>query len=127
MSHHGGVLLDVEDAVRLRDSPHDAVRDGRASRTAVRDENGNTQTVPSVNHGKGSRWRARYVDDQGREHVKGFARKTDAQHWLNKQVSDQVTGTWTDPKQDGGADAGPLRPFVPRRFGPDCGRFRRRG
>ncbi|WP_264015234.1 tyrosine-type recombinase/integrase [[Mycobacterium] manitobense] len=24
-------------------------------------------------------------------------RKTDAQQWLNKQVSDQVTGTWTDP------------------------------
>lgn len=55
------------------------------------------QNVPSAAYGKGSRWRARYVDDQGREHAKGFARKTDAQTWLNKQVSDQVTGTWTDP------------------------------
>ena len=63
----------------------------------VRDEHGNTQTVPSVNYGKGSRWRARYVDDQGREHAKGFGRKVDAQNWLNQQVSDQVTGTWTDP------------------------------
>lgn len=64
----------------------------------VRDAEGNPQTVPSANYGKGSRWRARYVDDQGREHVKTFARKIDAQHWLNKQVSDQVTGNWTDPR-----------------------------
>jgi integrase len=63
----------------------------------VRDAEGNTQTVPSANHGKGSRWRARYVDDQGGEREKNFGRKTDAQTWLNKQVSDQVTGTWTDP------------------------------
>lgn len=32
----------------------------------------------------------------GKERSKGFGRKTDAQTWLNKQVSDQVTGTWTD-------------------------------
>lgn len=43
------------------------------------------------------RWRARYVDESGKEHAKGFGRKSDAQNWLNKQVSDQVTGTWTDP------------------------------
>jgi hypothetical protein len=64
---------------------------------SVPDEHGNVATVPSANHGKGSRWRARYVDDQGREHEKVFGRKIDAQNWLNKQVSDQITGTWTDP------------------------------
>ncbi|WP_234783129.1 tyrosine-type recombinase/integrase [Mycolicibacter sinensis] len=58
-------------------------------------------TVPSANHGKGSRWRARYVDDLGREHAKAFGRKTDAQSWLNQQVSDQVTGRWTDPDLSG--------------------------
>lgn len=63
----------------------------------VYEADGTTQTVPSANHGKGSRWRARYVDDQGHEHAKSFSRKTDAQGWLNQQVSDQVTGTWTDP------------------------------
>ena len=67
----------------------------------VRDAEGNAQTVPSANHGKGSRWRARYVDDQGREHAKMFARKIDAQKWLDKQVSDHVTGTWSDPKLSG--------------------------
>ena len=67
----------------------------------VRDEHGNTKMVPSGNYGKGSRWRARYVDDSGKEHAEGFSRKTDAQQWLNKQVSDQVTGTWTDPALSG--------------------------
>jgi integrase len=63
----------------------------------VRDADGNTQTVPSASYGKGTRWRARYVDECGGEHAKGFARKVDAQQWLDQQVSDQVTGTWTDP------------------------------
>lgn len=54
-------------------------------------------TLRPVNYGKGMRWRARYVDENGKEHAKGFGKKADAQNWLNKQVSDQVTGTWTDP------------------------------
>jgi integrase len=67
----------------------------------VRDPNGTTRTEQSANYGKGSRWRARYVDDTRKEHAKGFSRKIDAQQWLNKQVSDQVTGTWTDPALSG--------------------------
>jgi integrase len=63
----------------------------------VRDEYGNTQTVPSARNGKGLRWLARYVDDNGKEHTKAFGRKADAQQWLNRQISDQITGTWTDP------------------------------
>lgn len=63
----------------------------------VRGPDGSTRAEQSANWGKGSRWRARYVDDQGREHAKGFGRKVDAQQWLNQQVSDQVTGAWTDP------------------------------
>ena len=67
----------------------------------VKGPDGTIRTEKSANYGKGSRWRARYVDDQGREHAKGFSRKVDAQQWLNKQVSDQVTGTWTDPALSG--------------------------
>lgn len=63
----------------------------------VRLPDGTTKTEQSANYGKGSRWRARYVDDDGREHEKLFGRKVDAQKWLDNQVSDQVTGTWTDP------------------------------
>lgn len=54
--------------------------------------------VPSANHGKGKRWRARYVDDEGREKVKGFDRKVDAQKWLDDITAAQVTGTYVDPK-----------------------------
>jgi hypothetical protein len=36
------------------------------------------QTAPSASHGKGKRWRARYVDDEGKEHAKGFSRNADA-------------------------------------------------
>ena len=67
----------------------------------VRDDLGNTQTVPSANHGKGVRWRARYVDDRGHEHAKAFSRKVDAQQWLDKEISDNITGTSTDLKLSG--------------------------
>ncbi len=68
---------------------------------SVVDADGNSRAERSANYGKGSRWRARYVDDQGREHARGFGTKAAAQTWLNKQISDQVTGTWTDPKLSG--------------------------
>ena len=64
----------------------------------VRDAEGNTQTVPSAAHGKGSRWRARYVDDKGGEHAKGFARKVDAQNWLDGQTAALVSGTHVAPR-----------------------------
>lgn len=54
--------------------------------------------VPSANYGKGKRWRARYVDDRGEEHAKGFARKTDAQNWLDSEVTAKfATGNYVAP------------------------------
>ncbi|HUO36815.1 MAG TPA: site-specific integrase [Mycobacterium sp.] len=44
------------------------------------------------------RWRARYVDDNSREHTKGFGRKVDAQAWLDTVVAAQVTGSYVDPQ-----------------------------
>lgn len=64
----------------------------------VRLPDGSTETVPSAAHGKGLRWRARYVDENGKEHAKGFARKTDATAWLNGVVAAQETGSYVDPK-----------------------------
>jgi integrase len=64
----------------------------------VQAPDGTTRTERSANYGKGSRWRARYVDEQGREHAKGFARKTDAQTWLDAIITAQVTGTYVDPQ-----------------------------
>jgi integrase len=42
-------------------------------------------------------WRARFVDDTGREHAKHFTRKRDAQTWLDAQTTATVTGTYVVP------------------------------
>jgi hypothetical protein len=64
----------------------------------VRDEHGNTQAVPSATYGKRNRWRARYVDDEGREHTKAFARKADAQASLDNDITAKfATGTYVAP------------------------------
>ncbi|MFI2473473.1 tyrosine-type recombinase/integrase [Nocardia xishanensis] len=54
--------------------------------------------MPSKLHGKGKRWRARYVDDTGNEYTKRFARKTDAQRWLDNQVASLVQGIHVAPR-----------------------------
>lgn len=64
----------------------------------IRHEDGTTEKVPSKLHGKGKRWRARYVDGKGREHAKGFARKADAQAWLDGQTSAIVQGVHVAPR-----------------------------
>jgi integrase len=64
----------------------------------VRDENGNSTTVPSAQHGRGSRWRARYVDGDGREHAKQFKVKAKAQAWLDQQTSKIVQGKHIAPR-----------------------------
>lgn len=63
----------------------------------VRDADGNPQTVPSASNGQGKRWRARYVDGDGREVAKGFSRKVDAQRWLDNITATIVTGTYVAP------------------------------
>ena len=55
-------------------------------------------TFRPVKYGKGSRWRARYVDARGNEHEKLFARKDDAKKWLDEITSTIVTGTYVAPK-----------------------------
>ena len=55
----------------------------RNRRAGVEDRWTRADGEPSAAHGTGKRWRARYVDDRGREHAKHFDRKTDAQRWLD--------------------------------------------
>src|SRR6478752_1222272 len=65
----------------------------------IRDEHGNEKKVPSARNGKGKRWRARYVDDEGHEHSKAFDRKVDAQVWLDSEVTAKLaTGTYVAPR-----------------------------
>jgi len=60
----------------------------------VRDQHGNATKVPSARHGRGLRWLARYVDDEGHEHSKSFERKADGQAWLDTVVAPGTRWTW---------------------------------
>jgi len=44
------------------------------------------------------RWRARYRDEAGREHAKHFARKVEAQRWIDEVTTSIVTGQYVDPR-----------------------------
>lgn len=43
-------------------------------------------------------WRARYRDEEGREHARHFRRRQDAQRWLDEVTTAVVTGQYVDPK-----------------------------
>ncbi|MFI6363180.1 tyrosine-type recombinase/integrase [Nocardia sp. NPDC050630] len=62
-----------------------------------RQPDGTVRRVPSKLDGKGKRWRARYVDGAGKEHTRRFARKADAQAWLDGQTAAVVTGVHAPP------------------------------
>ena len=70
----------------------------RARRSGVEDLWFDAKRLPTKLNGKGSRWRARYVDDLGKEYTKRFARKADANSWLDGQTSSIVTGSHVAPK-----------------------------
>lgn len=64
----------------------------------VHNPDGTTSTEETVRHGKGLRWMARWVDDEGKERSKSFSRKTDASDHLKTVIGAQVAGTYVDPK-----------------------------
>lgn len=55
--------------------------------------------TPSRVHRSGLRWRARYYDSNGRQHARHFARKIDAQQWLDSVVTAVGTGCYVDPNR----------------------------
>ncbi|MFE5283882.1 tyrosine-type recombinase/integrase [Nocardia sp. NPDC056611] len=60
------------------------------------------ERVKSKQHGKGKRWRARYVDPNGVERARAFGTKIAAQKFLDGDVTTKVvTGTWVDPDRSG--------------------------
>ena len=64
----------------------------------VRDDDGTTLSVPSANHGKGKRWRARYVDDVGRECAKGSHERRTPRSGFDSEVTAKfATGTYVAP------------------------------
>src|SRR6478735_5447828 len=67
-------------------------------RKRVKDEDGNTLEVASAVAGKVTRWRARYVDNTGREHLRTFDRKVGAQKWLDGQLAALLRGDHIAPR-----------------------------
>ena len=69
----------------------------RNRRAGVEDRWRRADGQPSARAGKGRRWLARFVDDQGHEHSKSFDRKIDAQAWLDEITASRVIGTYVAP------------------------------
>src|SRR6266540_6714081 len=53
--------------------------------------------VPTKRHGRGKRWRARWVDDRAQTRTRLFDRKADAERFVAAQVADLARGTYVDP------------------------------
>ncbi|MDV8024011.1 site-specific integrase [Rhodococcus sp. IEGM 1330] len=70
----------------------------RNRRSGVEDRWLKANKDKSAQFGVGKRWRARYVDDLGKEHARSFDRKADAQGWLDGTVSTLVQGTHVAPR-----------------------------
>lgn len=81
---------------RQRRSQRGAVEDRWRKR--IKDTDGNAIDVSSAVAGTVTRWRARYVDDTGREHARAFDRKVDGQKWLDGQLSRYCAVTTSRPR-----------------------------
>lgn len=57
----------------------------------------NGERVRTERFGQGNRWRARYLDPQGRERSRTFPRKIDATRFLTTVESDKMRGVYVDP------------------------------
>lgn len=55
------------------------------------------RTVKTSLDGKGLRYRAQFRDPSGRQVMKAFALKRDAQRWLDDQIAHVARGTYVDP------------------------------
>jgi integrase len=65
----------------------------------IRDEHGNETKVRSAKYGRGLRWQAHWVDDDGCEQSKSFDTKGAAKQWLDTEVTAKVaTGTYVPPR-----------------------------
>lgn len=54
--------------------------------------------MASIQRRPDGRWRARYRDENGKEHAKHFPRKVDAQSWVDGVTASVVRGDYIDPK-----------------------------
>ena len=59
---------------------------------------GSTVKAPA---GSGSRWRAWYIDPEGKQRTKKFPTKKIAEHWANKNANEISSGSWVAPELSG--------------------------
>lgn len=55
--------------------------------------------MASIKRRRDGKWRARYRDDAGKEHAQHFARKVDAQTWIDGVTASQVRCDYVDPRR----------------------------
>lgn len=53
--------------------------------------------MASIKRRPNGQWRARYRDEGGKEHARHFARKVDAQRWLDEVTASVISGNYVDP------------------------------
>ena len=54
--------------------------------------------MASIQRRPDGQWRARYRDEQYREHTRHFARRVAAQQWLDSITASVVRGDYVDPR-----------------------------
>ena len=64
---------------------------------AVRSADGSTRRERTARHGTGLRWRARYLDPDGRERGRSFPTKMLAERFLTEVEHSKLSGTYRDP------------------------------
>jgi integrase len=64
---------------------------------AVRQPDGGTRRERTARHGNGLRWRARYLDPDGRERNRSFATKVIAEKFLTEVEHSKIAGSYRDP------------------------------
>jgi hypothetical protein len=64
----------------------------------VKNPDGSFTRIPAKRDGRGKRWKAEIVNDDGRPVSKAFGRKEDPRPWLEKQTAAMATGSYVDPK-----------------------------
>lgn len=72
--------------------------DDRWYRTAEGPD-GKPRKVPTARHGTGSRWAARWRDADGKQHMRSFGRKLDAENFLTGLRADLMRGSYVDPRE----------------------------
>ncbi|MGC5584134.1 tyrosine-type recombinase/integrase [Ornithinimicrobium sp. W1665] len=63
-----------------------------------REDRATGKKVPAKRHGVGRRWKARWIEEDGRERSQSYDRKVDAQRRLDEVTADVLTGRYVDAR-----------------------------